>query len=142
MLLPDLVDLADWGFLGLRVAIGIIFVVHGWPKLTQARQMGTGMAQMGGMSPTVMTGWMFVQGVVEVGGGLLLLIGVWTQLVNIAFMVIMLGAIGLKNTMMKTGFMAQQTTGWEFDFILLFANLLLLLAGPGSLALMQGGLAS
>jgi len=25
----------------------------------------------------------------------------------------MLGAIGLKNTMMKTGFMAQQTTGWE-----------------------------
>jgi putative oxidoreductase len=134
MLLPDLVDLADWGFLALRVAIGVIFVVHGWPKLTQARQMGTGMAQMGGMSPTVMTGWMFLQGLVEVGGG--------PQLVNIAFMVIMLGAIGLKNTMMRTGFMAQQTTGWEFDFILLFANLLLLLAGPGSLALMPGGLAS
>jgi uncharacterized membrane protein YphA (DoxX/SURF4 family) len=56
-----------------------------------------------------------------------------------AFVVIMLGAIALKNTMMKTGFTAQQATGWEFDFILLFANILLLLAGPGSLALMPGG---
>lgn len=143
MLFPDLADLADWGFLALRVAIGVIFVVHGWPKLTQARQMGTGMAQMGGgMSPGMMTGWMFVQGVVEVGGGLLLLAGIWTQLVAAIFVVIMLGAIGLKTTMMKTGFSAQQTTGWEFDFILLFANLLLLLAGPGSLALMPGGVAS
>jgi putative oxidoreductase len=142
MLIPDLADFADWGFLGLRLAVGIIFIVHGWPKLTQARQMGTGMAQMGGMSPGLMTGWMFVQGVVEVGGGLLLSVGVLTQVVAAAFMVIMLGAIGLKNSMMKTGFMAQQTTGWEFDFVLLFANLLLLLAGPGGLALMPGGVAA
>lgn len=142
MLIPDLADFADWGFLGLRVAVGIIFVVHGWPKLTQARQMGTGMAQMGGMSPGLMTGWMFVQGIVEVGGGLLLILGVLTQPVAAVFAVIMLGAIGLKNSMMKTGFSAQQATGWEFDFVLLFANLLLLLAGPGALALMAGGVAA
>lgn len=137
MLVPQLGDLVDWGVLALRVAVGIIFIVHGWPKLTQARTMGPAMAQMGGgMSPGVATGWMYVQGALEVGGGLLLIAGVWTQLVNVVFMVIMAGAIGLKNTMMKTGFMAQQSTGWEFDFILLFANLLLLLTGPGSIALL------
>jgi len=48
----------------------------------------------------------------------------------------MLGAIGLKNTMMKTGFMAQQTTGWEFDFGFLVANLLRFVMGPGAIAVM------
>lgn len=138
MLFPDLVDLADWGFLGLRVAIGIIFVVHGWPKVTGARGMAAAMGQPSSAAVAFFT----VQGVVEVAGGLAIALGLLTQLVAAAFVIIMLGAIGLKNTMMKTGFSAQQATGWEFDFVLLFANLLLLLAGPGSLALMPGGLAS
>jgi len=137
VLVPQLGDLVDWGVLALRVAVGIIFIVHGWPKLTQARTMGPAMAQMGGgMSPGVATAWMYAQGAIEVAGGALLIAGIWTQPVNAAFMVIMVGAIGLKNTMMKTGFMAQQTTGWEFDFVLLFANLLLLLTGPGSIAVL------
>lgn len=140
MLVPELADYADLGILALRVAVGIIFVVHGWPKLTQARTMGAGMAQMGGgMSPGVMTAWMFVQGVIEVGGGLLLVAGIATQVVALVFVIIMAGAIGLKNTMMKTGFSAQQTTGWEFDFVLLFACLLLLLIGPGAFAVMPSG---
>ncbi len=138
MLFPDLVDLADWGFLALRVAIGIIFVVHGWPKVTGARGMAAAMGQPSSAAVAFFT----VQGLVEVGGGIALALGVLTQAVAAAFMLIMIGAIALKNTMMKTGFVAQQTTGWEFDFVLLFANLLLLLAGPGSLALMPGGLAS
>jgi len=137
MLIPDLVDFADWGFLALRVAIGIIFVVHGWPKVTGARGMAAAMGQPSSGAIAFFT----VQGLVETLGGIALALGVLTQPIAAAFMVIMLGAIGLKNTMMKTGFMAQQTTGWEFDFILFFANLLLLLAGPGSLALMPGGLA-
>ncbi len=136
MLIQELADYSDWGVLALRVAVGIIFFVHGWPKLTQARMMGTGMAQMSSMSPAVMTGWMFVQGVIEVGGGVLLVAGIWTQLVAALFVVIMAGAIGLKNTMMKTGFMAQQTTGWELDFVILAVNLLLLVTGPGLFAVM------
>ncbi len=142
MLFPELGDLVDWGLLALRVAVGIIFIVHGWPKLTQARTMGPAMAQMGGgMSPGVATAWMYVQGTVEVVGAVLLIAGIWTQVVAAAFAVIMLGAIGLKNSMMKTGFTAQQTTGWEFDFILLFANLLLLLTGPGSIAVLSSTVA-
>ncbi len=142
MLFPELGDLVDWGLLALRVAVGIIFIVHGWPKLTQARTMGPAMAQMGGgMSPGVATAFTYVQGTVEVVGAVLLIAGIWTQVVAAALAVIMLGAIGLKNSMMKTGFMAQQTTGWEFDFILVFANLLLMLTGPGSIAVLSSTVA-
>ncbi len=136
MLVQGLADYSNWGVLALRIAVGIIFIVHGWPKISQARMMGTGMAQMSGMSPSVMTGFTFVQGLLEAAGGVLLILGIWTQVVNVVFIIFMAGAIALKNTAMKTGFMAQQTTGWEFDFVLLAANIMLLVIGPGSLALL------
>jgi len=40
-----------------------------------------------------------------------------------------------KRGFMKVGFMAQQTTGWEFDFALLAGALALLFTGAGRLAL-------
>lgn len=137
MLVSQLGDYADWGVLALRVAVGIIFVVHGWPKLTGAR----GMAQAFGRGDTGTVAFFTAQGVVEVAGGILLIAGIWTQAVALLFAVIMLGAIGAKNTMMKTGFMAQQTTGWEFDFILLAVSLILLVIGPGSFAVLPSTIA-
>jgi len=116
----------------LRIAIGIIFIVHGWPKLTNAR----GMVQAFGQNNPGLVAFFTVQGAVEALGGVLLIVGIWTQIVNLIFALIMVGAIGLKNTMWKTGFMAMNATGWEFDFILLAANLALLTLGPGQLALL------
>lgn len=136
MLVQELGNYADWGVLALRLAVGIIFIVHGWPKLTGARAMTQAM----GRSDTGSVVFFTAQGVVETLGGALLILGIWTQLVNVVFAIIMLGAIGLKNSMMKTGFMAQQTTGWEFDFVLLAANLLLLVTGPGALAVLPSTL--
>ncbi|HWP62793.1 MAG TPA: DoxX family protein [Candidatus Binatia bacterium] len=132
MLVPDLGTYVDWGLLALRVAVGIIFVVHGWPKITGAR----GMAEMMGRPGTASVAFFTIQGIVEAGGGVLLILGIWTQLVNVLFAIIMVGAIYLKLTMMKTGFMATQTTGWEFDFVLLAANLALLTLGPGAVAVL------
>jgi uncharacterized membrane protein YphA (DoxX/SURF4 family) len=76
-----------------------------------------------------------IECIVEVGGGILMILGALTQLVAVAFAVIMIGAIFLKNTQWKTGFMAQQTTGWEFDLVLLAANILLFFTGPGEIAI-------
>jgi putative oxidoreductase len=132
VLVQEVGSYADWGLLALRVAIGIIFIVHGWPKMTGARAMTQAMGQTG-TAPVV---FFTAQGVVEVIGGVFLIAGIWTQAVAVVFAVIMVGAIGLKNSMMKTGFMAQQTTGWEFDFALLAAMLLLLTTGPGTVAIM------
>ncbi len=132
MLIPDLGAYVDWGLLALRIAVGIIFIVHGWPKITGAR----GMAEAMGRPGTASVAFFTVQGIVEAGGGALLILGVWTQLVNVLLAIIMVGAIYLKNTMMKTGFMAMQATGWEFDFVLLAANLALLTLGPGGIAVL------
>ena len=133
MLFPGLAEYAEWGLLALRVAVGVIFIVHGWPKITGGRGMAAAMG--GGEAKPVLVGVFTIQGVVEVGGGVLMILGVLTQLVAIAFIVIMIGAIYLKITMFKTGFYAQQATGWEFDLVLLAANVLLFLVGPGEIAI-------
>ena len=129
----DFADHVEWGLLALRVAIGAIFIVHGWPKITGGRGMAAAMG--GGQARPVLVGMITVQGIVEVGGGVLLILGVLTQLVALAFMIIMVGAIVLKNTQWRTGFMSQQTTGWEFDLVLLAADLVLFLTGAGSIAI-------
>lgn len=131
MIFPGLADLSDHAMLVLRVIVGVIFVIHGWPKLTGAR----GMAQAFGRPSPGVIAFFTAQGLVETAGGVAMALGVVTQLAAIAFVVIMIGATALKNTMMKTGFMAQQTTGWEFDLALLGANLVILTHGPGRFAL-------
>jgi putative oxidoreductase len=133
MLFPELAQQSEWGLLALRIAVGIIFIVHGWPKLATTRSLAAGMG--GGRATPALIGMIFTQGLVEVGGGIFLILGLLTQLVAIGFMLIMVGAILLKTTRLKTGFMAMQTTGWEFDFVLLAANLLLFFTGPGRLAI-------
>lgn len=130
MQFPDLVDYTEWGLLALRVVMGVIFVVHGWPKITGARGMAEMMAGGSGAAVAVFT----LQGIVETLGGIFLAIGFLTQIVAILFGLIMIAAIGLKMVQMKTGFSAQQTTGWEFDLVLLAGSVLLLFSGPGGLA--------
>lgn len=133
MIFPELAEHTEWGLLALRVAVGIIFIVHGWPKITGARGMAAMMS--GGEAKPVLMGVFTLQGLVEVGGGILMILGVLTQLAALAFIIIMLGAIILKAFRLKTGFVSMQTTGWEFDFVLLAANVLLFLTGPGRLAI-------
>jgi putative oxidoreductase len=134
MIFPELVEQSEWGLLALRISVGVIFIVHGWPKITGARGMAAMMG--GGQAKPVLVVMFTVQGLVEAGGGVLLILGVLTQLVAIAFMIIMIGAIALKTVRLKIPFTAQQATGWEFDFVLLAANLLLFFTGPGRLAVL------
>jgi putative oxidoreductase len=133
MIFPELAQQTEWGLLALRIAVGVIFIVHGWPKITGARGMAAAMT--GGQAPPVLVGVFTLQGLVEAAGGALLILGILTQLVAVAFAIIMVGAIALKAIRLKTGFMSQQTTGWEFDLVLLAASVLLFLTGPGRLAI-------
>jgi putative oxidoreductase len=133
MIFPELAQQTEWGLLALRIAVGAIFIVHGWPKITGARGMAAAMS--GGQASPVLVGVFTVQGLVEAGGGALLILGILTQLVAVAFAIIMVGAIVLKTARLKIGFMAQQATGWEFDLILLAASVLLFFTGPGRLAI-------
>jgi len=130
---------SDWGLLILRLAMGIIFLVHGWPKLNPNSPMkgpagfGGFLKQMGVPLPTFF-GW-FVA-LLETVGAILLVLGLGTRILAILFAINMLVAIFVaKRRVMKVGFTAQQATGWEFDFALLAISLALLFTGAGSIAL-------
>jgi uncharacterized membrane protein YphA (DoxX/SURF4 family) len=130
---------SDWGLLILRLATGIIFLVHGWPKLNPNSPMkgpagfGGSLKQMGVPLP-ILFGWLVA--LLETAGAILLILGLGTRILAILFAINMLVAILVaKRRVMKVGFTARQATGWEFDFALLAISLALLFTGAGSIAL-------
>ena len=101
-----------WGVWFLQFAVGVIFLVHGWPKLKSK----AGIFKIGGS----------FHGLVEVVGALALFFSWQVRAVGLVFAVIMLGAIYMKKSKWHTPFTSHNTMGWEFDFILLAANLFFL----------------
>lgn len=136
-------SVVDFGPFVLRLALGIIFLIHGWPKLNPNSPMkGTAgfagfLKQMGVPLPTL-SAW--VVALLETVGAALLILGIGTRLIAALLAINMLAAIAAKTNFMKVGFVAQQATGWEFDFALLAGALALLFSGPGALALGSFGL--
>ncbi|MEX2013850.1 MAG: DoxX family protein [Parcubacteria group bacterium] len=126
-MLTQLLQYGDVGLLLLRIAIAIIFLYHGLPKLSKSKEM----SQMMGMP----AGMIFMLGIVETLAALGIALGIYTQLSALVLGVVMVGAIGIK--MMKWGipFSAMDKTGWEFDLALLFASIAILTTGGGAIGL-------
>ena len=127
------------GLLILRLAMGIIFITHGWPKLNPNGPM-KGPAGMGGflkqMGVPLPMFFAWVVALLETICAGLLILGLGTRLLAVGFAMIMLVAIFLaKRRFMKVGFVGQQATGWEFDFMVLAGAIALLFMGAGSIAL-------
>ena len=118
----------DWGYLVLRLVVGIIFLYHGGQKWAFWAVAPAGM-------PSGFLLLFRLLSVVEPLAGLALIIGLCTQWAAFVLGIIMVGAIGMKIGLMHVPFASGATTGWEFDLVLLAANLLLLLAGGGSLTI-------
>lgn len=117
----------DIGLLILRFTVAAIFIYHALPKLKNAK----GMAQAVGMS----TGAVFMLGAVEFLSSVALVLGIYTQLGALLLGVVMAGAIYLKTMKWRVPFSATDKTGWEFDLILLAANIAILLNGGGSIGI-------
>lgn len=128
-LLNSLTSYSDWGLLALRLAVGVIFFVHGKAKWAMWKMKAT--EQM----PAPMLGIMKVLSITEPLSGLTLITGIFVQPAALWLSLVMMGAIYFKTSKWKVPFTAQNTTGWEFDLILLAANLALLTSGPSVLVL-------
>ena len=115
----------DAAFLILRVVLGVIMLYHGWPKLTNLGGTIDGFAGMGVPLPALSA--LFAT-VAEVGGGLLLLLGVLTDVAGLLVAIDMLGAIIFVHA--KNGF-AVNEGGVEWPLALLAMGLAVALAGPG-----------
>ncbi|MBI2086952.1 MAG: DoxX family protein [Candidatus Zambryskibacteria bacterium] len=123
----QLLQYNDVGLLLLRIAVASIFLYHGLPKLSRSKEM----SQMMGMP----AGMIFMLGIVETLASLGVVFGVYTQLSALLLAIVMIGAMGMKMTKWNVPFSAVDKTGWEFDFILLFASIAILLNGGGSIGL-------
>ncbi len=107
----------------LRVVLAFIFIGHGYPKLFNSRQKTTEFFDSIKIKPASF--WTIIVGLVEFVSGILLLIGLFTQLAAILVSIVMLVAI-LK-VKIKQGFLG----GYDFEILILVCALSLLLLGPG-----------
>jgi putative oxidoreductase len=121
--------MARWGLLPLRLVVGLVFVMHGGQKLLVMGIAGTAgfFGQLGIPFPGLAAVAIIV---LEIVGGLALLLGFRTRVVALLLLVDMLGA--LFTVHLRHGFFLPE--GFEFVLTLIGALLTLASAGPGPLA--------
>lgn len=121
----------DVALLVLRVAVGALFIAHGWGK----RKMWS--TQPSAQMTAGMLNILRLACVAELLGGLGVLFGVLTQMAAVGLALVMLGAAWFKIFKWKAPFSSSEKLGWEID-LLLFATCMVLIAfGPGAYALMK-----
>jgi putative oxidoreductase len=108
----------------LRLAIGTLFIVHGYPKLTpaQRKQGGAWMKSMGMPAGMVAFG-----GIVEFFGGLALILGLLTPIIAALAALWMLSTTWFSISKVKKKYAG----GYEIDVTLLLVAVALALLGSG-----------
>ena len=109
----------------IRVGLAAVFIIHGWGKVADPSGIIGVMGRLGIPLPTI-AGWIIA--IFEFGGGILVLLGLYTRIGAAAIAVVMLGA------MFSVKFAKGFVGGWEFDLVLLLMALSLLLSGPGNIS--------
>ena len=117
--------LHDIANMGMRAAIGVILIVHGFGKFGY-HGFGGWISSMG--IPAEMQ---IPIALAEFVPGILLLIGVLTRISGALLSIVMLGAIFL----VKGASSLDGDKGYEFDLILLAASLVVIVAGPGKVSI-------
>jgi uncharacterized membrane protein YphA (DoxX/SURF4 family) len=112
----------------LRLVIGAVFIVHGYPKFSaaQRKQGGEWMKSMGLPASFILFG-----AIVEFFGGIAILLGIFTQVIALLFALWMLSTTWLAKVKMKKKFVG----GYELDIILLAASLALAAIGAGAFSI-------
>lgn len=120
----------DYGLLLIRVALGVIMVAHGAQKLFTYGYPGVvgGMTQMGLPVPAISAALVIAA---ELGGGILVLAGLFTRFAAASFAFAM--AVAAIQVHGAAGFF--MPTGYEFTLMLALTSLGLVLTGPGRLSI-------
>ena len=108
---------SDYGLLALRLGQGLVFFLHGWPKIKTLKA-----------NPSMLIG------VLESLAGLAAITGLYTRYAAIVLIVLSLGNIIYKRHTLKASFFTKEKPGWDIDFLLLAMAVALYLLGPGRLS--------
>jgi putative oxidoreductase len=125
--------LAEFAPLVVRVIVGVIMAAHGLQKLLAGpANFGAFLAQLGVPAPTLMG---YVVTLVELGGGILLIIGLFSRLSALLLTIDLVVAIVLVKV--DVGFLSPQGggVGAELDLALIAGFMVILLAGAGRISL-------
>ena len=117
---------SDFALLILRVIVGIIFISHGWPKISDLRGTASWFSSAGFKPGNF---WATFIAILEFVGGLFLIVGFFVQVLGLLFAIEMLVAFLVVNR--KRGLVG----GYELDIILFAASLILATMGGGILTL-------
>ena len=116
----------------LRVVVGIVFFVHGFQKLFFVGFGGVA-GMMEGLGVPAPGLFAVILTLVELLGGLALILGLFTRLAAIPLAVDMLVATLMVH--LPNGFSVLPNGGYEFTLVLLAASVALAVAGPGEASL-------
>lgn len=114
----------------LRVSLGVMFIAHGLLKVVVFTLPGTAQFFDGVGLP----GWLaYPVAWLEIGGGALLIAGIATRILSIAFLPVLLGALWVHSGNGWT--FSAPNGGWEYPAFLLAATIVQAMLGSGAFAL-------
>ncbi len=119
-----------WLFV-LRIIIGATMLIHGYPKLKDgAKSAGAWMKSMG-IPPFTAALAMLL----EVIGGIALILGVLTPLASILFAIFMVSNIVMKKTKINAVYVSTEKPSYEVDVLYLVIFLTIFIVGAGQYSL-------
>ncbi len=118
----------DLASLVLRLLIGGLFVLHGWPKIKNSKQTASWVASTGWAWAT---GFAYAFTLLEFFGGLALILGFLTPIVALLFVLQMIATTIFSRAKLGKKLMG----GWETDLLFLAGALALVFVGGGAWSL-------
>ena len=131
-MVSDSARLRGFGLLVLRIVVGVTFFAHGWLKFHGMGMPGTtGFFTSLGIPNAALMAWVVV--LVEMLGGIVLILGIFTLPAGLLLTVDMIGVL----LTAKRGASLIGPKSYELELNLLAAAFALALAGPGMFSLSQ-----
>ena len=133
----------QWAPVPIRIILGVGFMAHGWAKWSRGPAMFAELLKQAHVPLPLANAWLVT--LLEIFGGLALLIGAFVAIVSVPLIVSMLGAMFTVH--IKFGFSAVNTIGltpegpklgppgYEINLLYIACLLVLILAGAGPLSI-------
>lgn len=122
----------ELGLAILRIVLGVIFIAHGWPKIGAMEGTAAFLGGLGVPAPMI-AAWAMT--ILELGGGILLLVGFLVTPVALLLTLHMLLGIVLVHAARGFYVIGAGTGGIEFNLLLAASAMMLVFGGPGLAAI-------